>query len=79
MIQNTRKDPRKPGTRPECRLSVILARDATVGVIFRRGPTNWTQVIRWNTATDTFDAGPFPSQKCLALFPQHLSHTPFPL
>lgn len=57
MIQNTRKDPRKPGTRPGCRLSVILARDAPIGVIFRRGPTIWTQVIRWNTATDTFDAG----------------------
>ena len=56
MIQNTRKDP-KPRARRKCRLSVILARDAPVGVIFRRGPTNWTQVIRWNTATDTFDAG----------------------
>jgi hypothetical protein len=57
MTQNTRKDPRKPRRRRKCRLFVILARDAPVGVIFRRGPANWTQVIRWNTATDAFDAG----------------------
>jgi hypothetical protein len=57
MIQNPRKDPRKPRMPPSCSLFVILARDAPVGVIFRRGPTIWTQVIRWNTATDTFDAG----------------------
>jgi hypothetical protein len=57
MIQNTRKDPRKPRRRRKCRLSVILARDAPIGVILRRDPANWTQVIRWNTATDTFDAG----------------------
>ncbi len=26
---------------PPCRLSVILAREAPVGVIFRRGPAKW--------------------------------------
>lgn len=57
MIQNTHKEPRKPQTPPGCSLFVILARDAPIGVIFRRGPTIWTQVIRWNIATDTFDAG----------------------
>lgn len=40
-----------------CQLTVILARQAPVGVIFRRGPARWTQVIKWNTATDVFEAG----------------------
>lgn len=42
---------------PPCRLFVMLARDAPLGVIFRRGPSNWTQVIRWNTDDDSFEYG----------------------
>ncbi len=37
-----------------CRLSIILARAAPVGVIFRRGPTDWVQLIKWNTDRDSF-------------------------
>lgn len=40
-----------------CRLFVILAREAPVGVIFRRGPSKWTQIIKWHTDTDTFEPG----------------------
>ena len=40
-----------------CRLHVVLAHDAPVGVVFRRGPTEWIQVLRWNTGDDTFDPG----------------------
>jgi len=40
-----------------CKLFVILARQAPVGVIFRRGPSEWIQLIRWNTADDTFEEG----------------------
>jgi hypothetical protein len=40
-----------------CRLFVILARDADVGVILRRGPSQWFQVIKWDTRRDTFDDG----------------------
>src|SRR5579883_3056440 len=40
-----------------CRLDVLLARDAPVGVILRRGPTNWVQLIRWQVDDDTFEAG----------------------
>lgn len=47
-----------PGTpRPPARLFAILAREAPVGVIFRRGPTEWTRLIRWDTANDTFEPG----------------------
>jgi hypothetical protein len=42
---------------PSARLFVILARSAPVGVVLRRGPSNWVQVIRWRTDTDTFEEG----------------------
>jgi hypothetical protein len=35
----------------------ILARDKPVGVLLRRGPKGWVQLIRWNTANDTFEPG----------------------
>ncbi len=47
----------KPTTSPGCRLRVLLARDAPIGVIFRRGPSRWVQIIRWNTKTDEFERG----------------------
>jgi len=40
-----------------CRLYVILARDAPVGVIFRRGPSKWVQLIKWHTDRDEFEEG----------------------
>lgn len=42
---------------PPCRLFVLRARDAPLGVIFRRGPTKLTQLILWHTDTDTFELG----------------------
>lgn len=42
---------------PPCRLFFILARKAPVGVIFRRGPSKWVQIIKWNTKSDTFESG----------------------
>lgn len=43
--------------RTPARLFTLLARDAPVGVIFRRGPSRWTQLIHWDTANDIFTAG----------------------
>jgi hypothetical protein len=40
-----------------CRLSVILAREAPVAVIFRRGPSKLVELIKWHTDTDTFERG----------------------
>src|SRR5215831_4419387 len=40
-----------------CRLFVILAREASKAVIFRRGPSRWTQLILWDTQHDTFVYG----------------------
>ncbi len=39
------------------RLYFILAREADTAVLFRRGPSKWVQIIRWDTAHDTFDFG----------------------
>ena len=33
-----------------CWMFVLLARQASVGVILRRGPTDWWRVTRWDTA-----------------------------
>lgn len=43
---------------PSARLSVILARQSDVAVVFRRGPTRLTQLIRWHRNDDRF----FPGQ-----------------
>jgi hypothetical protein len=39
------------------RISVLLARQAPVGVIFRRGPSKRVLMIRWDLERDTFEAG----------------------
>ncbi|HEU0105464.1 MAG TPA: hypothetical protein VFT38_04790 [Vicinamibacteria bacterium] len=42
---------------PPCRLFVILAREAPIGVILRRGPAAWYHLIRWHTDEDRFEHG----------------------
>jgi hypothetical protein len=39
------------------RLFIIFARKSATAVIFRRGPSKWVQLIKWNTKTDTFESG----------------------
>jgi len=39
------------------RLFVIFAREAHEAVIFRRGPSAWFHIIRWDTKSDTFYPG----------------------
>jgi hypothetical protein len=39
------------------RLFVVLAREAPVGVILRRGPAAWYHVVLWHTDTDLFEHG----------------------
>lgn len=42
---------------PPCRLALVIAAEAPIAVILRRGPTRWVEVVRWNTADDTFEYG----------------------
>jgi hypothetical protein len=46
--------PREPAP---CRLSVFPARDAPIGAILRRGPSEWAQLTRWHRDADTFEPG----------------------
>ncbi len=40
-----------------CRLFVYLARDAPIGAVLRRGPSDWARLSLWHTATDAVDHG----------------------
>ena len=40
-----------------CRIFGIMAREAPVCSLFRRGPSKWTQLIKWRTNNDTFEMG----------------------
>ncbi len=42
---------------PSTTLYGILAREAPVGVLFRRGPKSHFRLIKWNLEDDTFEAG----------------------
>jgi hypothetical protein len=42
---------------PPPRIFVITARDADAAVIFRRGPSNWFHLLKWDMADATFQAG----------------------
>ncbi|HEX3301551.1 MAG TPA: hypothetical protein VHR64_01640 [Thermomicrobiales bacterium] len=40
-----------------CRLFVYLAREAPVGVVLRRGPSDWVRLSLWHTDADRFEHG----------------------
>ncbi len=42
---------------PPCRLFIMMARESKSAVIFRRGPSKWTQLIKWDTKNDKFEYG----------------------
>ncbi len=42
---------------PPPRLHVLLARDAPVGLILRRGPAAWYHLVHWHTGADRFEPG----------------------
>lgn len=50
-------DERMSAPESPCRLHVYLARDTPVGVVLRRGPSNWARLSLWHTDTDAIDHG----------------------
>lgn len=42
---------------PPPRIFIITARDVDAAVVFRRGPSDWFHLLRWNMANDTFEPG----------------------
>jgi len=53
-VKVTRKGKRGP---VPARLFFILARKAPVAILFRRGPSDWVQIVRWCADTDIFEPG----------------------
>jgi hypothetical protein len=45
------------GLESPCRLFVYLARDAPLGVVLRRGPSDWVRLSLWHTDVDAFEHG----------------------
>jgi hypothetical protein len=43
--------------RDPCRLHVLLAAEAPLAVVLRRGPSAWVRLSLWHTDTDTFEHG----------------------
>ncbi len=57
MMQNvkvTQKGERGP---VPARIYFILARSSPAAVVFRKGPSKWVQVLKWDTDQDTFEGG----------------------
>jgi hypothetical protein len=48
--------PRKPKN-PSARVEAIVARSAALAVIFRRGPSRWVRMLRWNLRNDRIEPG----------------------
>ena len=40
-----------------CRLHIVVARDANVAIVFRRGPSKWWHFLRWDLEKLTFEPG----------------------
>jgi 3',5'-cyclic AMP phosphodiesterase CpdA len=56
-MPNARLAPKSKWKPAPARLFMILARKSPTAVIFRRGPSHWVQLIKWNTETDGFEFG----------------------
>lgn len=57
MDENEKVAERTDQTRRPPRLSVLLASEAPVGVVLRRGPTKLVRIVIWNRANDKFKPG----------------------
>jgi hypothetical protein len=53
-VKVTRKGKKGPVA---ARIFVLFARKSPTAVIFRRGPSKWVQLVKWNTKTDVFEPG----------------------
>ena len=57
MDENERVAERTDQTRRPPSLSVLLASEAPIGVVLRRGPTKLVRIVIWNRANDKFKPG----------------------
>jgi hypothetical protein len=57
MMQNVKVTQKGEKGSVPARIFFILARNSPTAVVFRKGPSKWVQVLKWDTDTDTFEAG----------------------
>ncbi len=53
-------------TESHANLKFIIARDAPIAIIFRRGPRAWTQLIKWDLRKDRFEPGQWLKGRVMA-------------
>ena len=56
-MQNVRVTSKGKKGKVPARLFMLFARKSPTAVIFRRGPSKWVQLIKWDTRSDTFEPG----------------------
>jgi hypothetical protein len=54
---NTPVEDLSPFFADRCWMFVLLARQSRVGVVMRRGPSEWWRITRWDTERDAFEGG----------------------
>jgi hypothetical protein len=57
MMQNVSVTSKRKKEPVPARLFMVFARKSPMAVIFRRGPSKWVQLIKWDTKQDIFDPG----------------------
>jgi hypothetical protein len=45
------------GSKAACRLHVLLAKNADIGIVFRRGPAAWWHILKWDLANLSLEPG----------------------
>jgi len=45
------------GSKSACRLHVLLAKNADIGIVFRRGPAAWWHILKWDLANFAIEHG----------------------
>jgi len=68
-----RQDSTRGVDTPPPRIYCIQATDASIAAVFRRGPTNWSHVGRWDLATGQYEPGAWLSGR---IFPRRSDLSP---
>jgi hypothetical protein len=57
MMQNVKVTQKGEKGPVPARIFFMLARSSPTAVVFRRGPSKWVQLLKWNTDSDSFEPG----------------------
>lgn len=59
--------------RPPCRLHALVASEADVGVVFRKGPSRWWHILKWDLQTHKLQSGAWVKGK---MYPRRSAISP---